>query len=149
MELTVLVDNNTFIDEYYLGEPGVCYYLKDGEKRILMDVGYSDVCIRNAEALHKDMTEVSTIVLSHGHDDHTRGLKYLHQKGLLQGKTIVTHPYSLNKKEYKGENIGIPFSIEELENITTLILSKGPLRVSKHLMYLGEFRNRMHLRRKR
>lgn len=30
MQLTVLVDNNTLIDRYYLGEPGVAYYLEDG-----------------------------------------------------------------------------------------------------------------------
>lgn len=133
-----MVDNNTLIDEYYIGEPGVCYYLEDGEQKILMDVGYSDICIRNAEALGKDMTKVSTICLSHGHDDHTRGLKFLHQNGLLQGKTIVTHPYSLNKKEYDGANIGSPFSEEELGNIATLVLSKEPVRISEHLMYLGE-----------
>lgn len=138
MELTVLVDNDTFIDEYYLGEPGVCYYLEDGEQKILMDVGYSDICIRNAEALHKNMTEVSTICLSHGHDDHTRGLKFLHQHGLLQGKTIVTHPYTLDEKQYKGENIGAPFSKEELETLTSLLLSREPVRISEHLIFLGE-----------
>ena len=31
MQLTVLVDNNTLIDRYYLGEPGVAYYLEDGD----------------------------------------------------------------------------------------------------------------------
>ncbi len=141
MELTVLVDNDTFIDEYYLGEPGVCYYLEDGEQKILMDVGYSDICIRNAEALHKNMTEVSTICLSHGHNDHTRGLKFLHQHGLLQGKTIVTHPNSLNKKEYEGENIGAPFSKEELGMLTSLLLSTEPVRISEHLIFLGEIPN--------
>ncbi len=27
MKLTVLVDNNTFIDRYFYGEPGVSYYI--------------------------------------------------------------------------------------------------------------------------
>lgn len=31
MKLTVLVDNNTFIDHYYLGEPAVSYYIEDEE----------------------------------------------------------------------------------------------------------------------
>ena len=51
MKLTVLVDNNTFIDQYYLGEPAVCYYIEDGETKILLDAGYSDAYIRNADAL--------------------------------------------------------------------------------------------------
>ena len=33
MKLTVLVDNNTFIDQYYLGEPAVSYYIEDEEIR--------------------------------------------------------------------------------------------------------------------
>ena len=41
MKLTVLVDNNTFIDQYYLGEPAVCYYIEDGETKILLDAGLS------------------------------------------------------------------------------------------------------------
>ena len=49
MKLKVLVDNNTFIDMYYLGEPAVSYYIEDGNDKILFDVGYSDIFIKNAE----------------------------------------------------------------------------------------------------
>ena len=38
MKLTVLVDNNTFIDEYYLGEPAVSYYIEDENTKILFDI---------------------------------------------------------------------------------------------------------------
>ena len=48
MKLTVLTDNTTRIDAYYLGEPGVSYYLEEGETRVLFDTGYSDVYLRNA-----------------------------------------------------------------------------------------------------
>jgi 7,8-dihydropterin-6-yl-methyl-4-(beta-D-ribofuranosyl)aminobenzene 5'-phosphate synthase len=37
MKLTVLVDNNTFIDEYLLGEPALSFYLEDGDQKILFD----------------------------------------------------------------------------------------------------------------
>jgi len=33
MKLTVLVDNNTFIDRYYCGEPALCFYLEDEKQR--------------------------------------------------------------------------------------------------------------------
>ena len=35
MKLTVLMDNHTYIDEYYLGEPAVSYLIEDGERTIL------------------------------------------------------------------------------------------------------------------
>ena len=43
MKITVLCDNNTRIDAYYLGEPALSLYLEDGDARILLDTGYSDV----------------------------------------------------------------------------------------------------------
>lgn len=37
MKLRVLVDNNTYIDRYYLGEPAVSYYIEcDGIRCCLM-----------------------------------------------------------------------------------------------------------------
>ena len=30
MKLTVLADNNTYIDQYYLGEPALSFYIEDG-----------------------------------------------------------------------------------------------------------------------
>ena len=41
MKLTVLVDNSTFIDRYFVGEPAVSYLIEDGETRVLFDAGYS------------------------------------------------------------------------------------------------------------
>ena len=43
MKLTVLVDNNTYIDQYYLGEPAFCCLLEAKGKKILFDAGYSDI----------------------------------------------------------------------------------------------------------
>ena len=76
MKLTILTDNTTRIDEYYLGEPGVSYYIEDGERKILFDTGYSDVYLQNAKKLGIDLKQVDTVVLSHGHNDHTRGLLF-------------------------------------------------------------------------
>ena len=82
MKLTVLVDNNTFIDEYYFGEPGVSYYIEDGGAKILFDCGYSDVFMANAEKMGIDLGKVDTIVFSHGHNDHTRGFRRCQDRGL-------------------------------------------------------------------
>ena len=56
MKLTVLVDNNTLIDRYYIGEPGLCFYIEDGDKRILFDTGYSDAFVVNAVKMRIDLT---------------------------------------------------------------------------------------------
>ena len=67
MKLTVLVDNNTLLDVYYWGEPGLSYYIEDGSDTILFDAGYSDVFRINAEKMGVDLDRVNKVVLSHGH----------------------------------------------------------------------------------
>ena len=51
MKLTVLTDNHTYIDQYYLGEPAFSCWLEADGKRVLFDTGYSDVFLRNARAM--------------------------------------------------------------------------------------------------
>ena len=53
MKLTVLVDNNTLIDRYFTGEPGLSFFIEVGDTRILFDVGYSDAFIKNAELVNR------------------------------------------------------------------------------------------------
>lgn len=74
MKLTVLVDNNTLIDRYFIGEPAVSYFIEADGKRILYDVGYSDAFIKNAQKLKIDLLDLDYLVISHGHLDHMWGL---------------------------------------------------------------------------
>jgi len=83
MKLKVLEDNNTFIDEYYLGEPAVSYYIEDNDTKILFDTGYSDAFIKNAKSMNVNLNEINKIVISHGHNDHTGGLKYLFNSNVI------------------------------------------------------------------
>ena len=39
MKLTVLMDNNTYIDQYFLGEPAFSVYIEEGAEKILFDTG--------------------------------------------------------------------------------------------------------------
>ncbi len=43
---------------------------------MLFDTGASDLFIRNARLLHIDLQKVDYLVLSHGHSDHTGGLRH-------------------------------------------------------------------------
>lgn len=134
MKLTVLCDNSTRVDAYYLAEPGVSYYLEDGEERILFDTGYSDVYVKNAAAMGIDLTKVTTLVLSHGHDDHTGGLVHLSVSGI----PLVAHPEVFAPKEYEGLNIGSPMTVRQAEERFSLRLSREPVRLTDRLTFLGE-----------
>lgn len=73
MNLTVLIDNNTLTERYFLAEPGVSYLIEDEGRKIVFDVGYSDAFTANAGKLSSDPMDIDFLVLSHGHLDHTVG----------------------------------------------------------------------------
>ena len=137
MKLKVLEDNNTFIDMYYLGEPAVSYYIEDGENTILFDTGYSNVFLENAKKMDINLNRISKLVISHGHNDHTGGLKYFFKE--KRNIELIAHPECFNYKEDDtGVYIGSSLSKEELSKVCKLNLSKEPIQISEHITYLGE-----------
>ena len=136
MKLTVLVDNNTYIDQYYYGEPALCFYIEDGDKTVLLDTGYSDIFIKNAHSLGKDLSAVDYIVFSHGHDDHTKGIKYL-QKTAVPKAEIIAHPLCLAPKYVGDMYVGSPYTAEQMNEKFGCTLTDKPLQLSEKLWYLG------------
>ena len=138
MKLKVLVDNNTFIDEYYLGEPALSYYIEDEDKKILFDTGYSDILIKNAESMDIDLENIDKIVLSHGHNDHTGGLKYLINQLHTKDIEVIAHTLCFDKKIFEDECIGTSVTKKEIENKFRIKLSNIPLKISENITFLGE-----------
>ena len=133
-KLTVLIDNNTYIDQYYLGEPAVSYYIEDGDARVLFDAGYSDAFVKNAAAMGVNLSALTHVVLSHGHNDHTRGLLFLPSSSAR----LVAHPTCFLPKECDGVDIGAPFSAEEAAKRWKYRPCKGVFPITENLLFLGE-----------
>lgn len=58
-----------------ISEHGFAMYIKTGQRRIIFDTGQeSYVFANNARKLAIDMRSINTVVLSHGHYDHTGGM---------------------------------------------------------------------------
>ncbi len=55
-------------------EHGLCLYIETKKHRLLLDTGASDLFSINAEKLDIDLTAVDTVILSHGHYDHSGGI---------------------------------------------------------------------------
>ena len=138
MKLVVLVDNNTLNDKYYLGEPAVSYYIETEGKKVLFDTGYSDVFIRNARKMNINVEDIDVISISHGHEDHSNGLKYYLDN--LRSKRILlyAHPLAFNKKKLDGEMICSPYSRELLSDYFDIVSSSKPINITENLIFLGE-----------
>ena len=73
MKLTTLVEN-TACREDLGAEHGLSLYLETGSRKLLFDCGQTDLFRDNAKKLGVDLSQVDTLVLSHGHYDHGGGL---------------------------------------------------------------------------
>ncbi|MEG0228752.1 MAG: MBL fold metallo-hydrolase [Lachnospiraceae bacterium] len=138
MKIQVLVDNYTYIDQYYVGEPGVSYYIEMDGNRILFDTGYSNIYLQNAEAMGIDLPNLTHIVLSHGHNDHSRGLKYLGKYMELSHLELIAHPDCFLPKENGGIDISAPYTIEEISAQMEYIPRRKPYALSENCIFLGE-----------
>lgn len=147
MELIVLVDNNTYIDRYFFGEPGVSFYIEERDCKILFDVGYSDIFMKNAEKMNVDLKNLDLIVVSHGHIDHTRGfgpLINMYTELKVEGiehniPQIIAHPDAFNHKVFgDGMDIGSIIDGELLKRHFPYNLTKKPFFITDKLVFLGE-----------
>lgn len=75
MKFTFLSDNRTE-KACCEAEWGLSILIESGGHKVLFDVGASDMFARNAANLGIDLGEVESVVISHGHYDHTTGMKY-------------------------------------------------------------------------
>ena len=126
-----------------LAEWGLSILVETGDTNVLLDTGQTISVGHNAEALGIDLHKIDKIILSHGHIDHTGGL--MNVLGLI-GKTtiVIAHPdivdskYS-GKQEDQRKNIGLPFQLQELENLGAKFkLSKKPVKITPDIMTTGE-----------
>lgn len=147
MQLTVLVDNNTLTDRYFLGEPALSYLIGADGQKILFDVGYSDAFIVNARKLSIDLLEVDFVVLSHCHMDHTWGLEplvRLHAEAKIEKlparkPTLVTHPQTFSHRSLDElPEIGSLLVEDELSRFFDLQLTREPVWLTERLVFLGE-----------
>ena len=77
MKITLLLENNSLFGKYLNAEHGFSAWVEDEDVKVLYDFGFSDKFIHNAEALGIDLCTADYVILSHGHRDHSWGLKHL------------------------------------------------------------------------
>lgn len=75
LDITLLVDNQA--DDGLVVEHGLAMWIAYADHRILFDTGQGPALAANSDKLGISLQQVRTIVLSHGHYDHTGGLSHV------------------------------------------------------------------------
>ncbi len=147
LSLTVLVDNNTLIDHYFSGEPGLSFLITTQGRKILFDTGYSDLFLQNAKNLGEDLLDLDMVVISHGHLDHTGGLpdlvrhltRAIIEEVPARRPKVIAHPYCFYPRpKLPIPNIGSIVAEDELSRHFSVELSTSPRWLTDDLVFLGQ-----------
>ncbi len=121
VKITVTLENTTPMSKGLLGEHGFSAFIEKDNDKILFDTGQSGFALlNNLKIMGIDPREITGVVLSHGHFDHTGGLlAVLENTGEVD---VYCHPSAFEPRfsvrpTKTGEEeraIGLPFSRDQL-----------------------------------
>ncbi|MHB1134732.1 MAG: MBL fold metallo-hydrolase [Chloroflexota bacterium] len=129
-----------------LAEHGLAILVEAHGKRVLFDAGQTNTALHNARQLGLELTAVDAIVLSHGHYDHTGGLRGVLQELSRAGRTVpvFAHPnvfaprYSVREGQ-RTRYTGLPFREEELTTLGAHFhFAAGPVEIFPGIWTTGE-----------
>jgi len=142
LRITTLSENTAGRGDF-LAEWGLSILVETGEANILLDTGKSISASHNADTLGISLSKVDKIVLSHGHFDHTGGLRQILRR-MRKEVEVIAHPdiWAAKYARRQGEAdryIGIPFQRQELEWLgASFNLTTEPAKITDGIMTTGE-----------
>jgi 7,8-dihydropterin-6-yl-methyl-4-(beta-D-ribofuranosyl)aminobenzene 5'-phosphate synthase len=148
IKITTLSENS-IADIDYIAEWGFSVYISISEgPSILFDTGYRNACVFNADVAGIRLEDIDMIILSHGHTDHTGGLRSVLQKirNTKPQRThvdVFCHPEATESQHVKHTTEyfyrGCPFQLEELTRLGAQFrTSSEPVWITGDIVLSGE-----------
>ena len=139
--ITILCENSVGLPFGVVGEHGFACYVETGKGNYLFDTGQGFGIVQNALALKKDLRTIQSVLISHGHYDHTGGLPAVLK--LREKVDVHGHPDMFIERfvRFNGTKkaIGIPFRRSYLESLgANFCLNKEMTEVGPGVYLTGE-----------
>ena len=107
MQIITLIENLVY-QQGLIAEHGLSFYIETGSRKILFDTGQSGNFMLNAKVLGIDISQIDTVVISHGHYDHMGGLYPFLQEN-KKAKVYVKKEAFFKKFHGTERFIGMPY----------------------------------------
>ncbi len=140
----------------FKGDYGNATAIEADNQIILYDTGNNgDILVHNLKTANIDLNSIRTLILSHGHNDHSRGLaKLLELRTTKEVLPVIAHPLVKEKKKaslfayllfyllYREIDIGFPELSNELEKKVKFDFHTNPYQITSYLSTVGEITKR-------
>ena len=142
IRITTVVEN-TARGAHVLAEHGLAFWIEADAQRILLDTGQGKVLLHNARRLEIPLERTQTVILTHGHFDHTGGVADV--LDVVAQADLYVHPAALEAKYHREKSpphraIGISSRDERALRKRTRkpVLTKEPVTLADGIHLTGE-----------
>ena len=115
VKITTLIEDNPGENTALKNEHGLSFFIEKDDLRILFDTGQSGAFLHNADQMGVDLSSLDYVVISHGHYDHSGGLRSLVENTtdfkLLLGQGFFAEKFGHSNESttYLGNNFDAKF----------------------------------------
>lgn len=130
MKITALVENKS--EGQVIPKHGLSLYIETQKHILLFDLGPDNTLFNNASAMNIDLTQVDTVIISHGHMDHGGALKRFLQvntKARIYVQRSAFEPH-YSKFLFLKANVGLD---DKLKNNPQIKVIDGDYEIDEEL----------------
>ena len=131
MEIKILIDNRATEGGDLACEHGLSLYVESNSANFLVDTGASGAFLDNAARMGVDLSAVDFCIISHGHDDHTGGLRHFLEldskaKVIVSSDLFTSRYFSTSRGEVREIGIERGLLDEYLDRFNCLDVRTEP-----------------------